>query len=320
MARIGRIGRLIGRGLAVGFAAGFGTAGSGLAGALAGATTSTGATAFQQEMADVEIETIRLEDDLFMLVGRGGNIGLSVGSDGAFLVDDQYAPLTEKILAAVAAVTDQPVRWVLNTHWHGDHTGGNENLGEAGAMIVAHENVYRRMNPAEFAELVGRSQQAPRAALPVVTFDDGVRFHWNGRHVRVTHVGRAHTDGDAIVHFPAANVFHMGDTFFLGRYPFVDVDSGGGIDGVIAAANFVLARSDEATRIIPGHGPLATPVDLRGYRDMLETVRLRVARLLADGRTEDEVVAAAPTADLDAQWGENPERFVRAVHRSLAGR
>ena len=295
-------------------------AGSGLAGALAGATTSTGATAFQQEMADVEIETIRLEDDLFMLVGRGGNIGLSVGSDGAFLVDDQYAPLTEKILAAVAAVTDQPVRWVLNTHWHGDHTGGNENLGEAGAMIVAHENVYRRMNPAEFAELAGRSQQAPRAALPVVTFDDGVRFHWNGRHVRVTHVGRAHTDGDAIVHFPAANVFHMGDTFFLGRYPFVDVDSGGGIDGVIAAANFVLARSDEATRIIPGHGPLATPVDLRGYRDMLETVRLRVARLLADGRTEDEVVAAAPTADLDAQWGENPERFVRAVHRSLAGR
>ena len=294
--------------------------GSGLAGALAGATTSTGATAFQQEMADVEIETIRLEDDLFMVVGRGGNIGLSVGSDGAFLVDDQYAPLTEKILAAVAAVTDQPVRWVLNTHWHGDHTGGNENLGEAGAMIVAHENVYRRMNPAEFAELVGRSQQAPRAALPVVTFDDGVRFHWNGRHVRVTHVGRAHTDGDAIVHFPAANVFHMGDTFFLGRYPFVDVDSGGGIDGVIAAANFVLARSDEATRIIPGHGPLATPVDLRGYRDMLETVRLRVARLLADGRTEDEVVAAAPTADLDAQWGENPERFVRAVHRSLAGR
>lgn len=320
MARIGRIGRLIGRGLAVGFAAGFGTAGSGLAGALAGAPTSTGATGFQQEMADVEIETIRLEDDLFMLVGRGGNIGLSVGSDGAFLVDDQYAPLTEKILAAVAAVTDQPVRWVLNTHWHGDHTGGNENLGDAGAMIVAHENVYRRMNPAEFAELVGRSQQAPRAALPVVTFDDGVRFHWNGRHVRVTHVGRAHTDGDAIVHFPAANVFHMGDTFFLGRYPFVDVDSGGGIDGVIAAANFVLARSDEATRIIPGHGPLATPADLRGYRDMLETVRLRVARLLADGRTEDEVVAAAPTADLDAQWGENPERLVRAVHRSLAGR
>ena len=172
----------------------------------------------QQNMDNVRIETIELESDLFMLVGRGGNIGLSVGDDGAFLIDDQFAPLTEKIVAAVAAVSDQPVRWVLNTHWHGDHTGGNENLGEAGAMIVAHENVYRRMNPAEFADLIGRSAQAPRAALPVVTFDNAVTFHWNSRHIRVTHIGTAHTDGDAIVHFPRANVFHMGDTFFNGRY------------------------------------------------------------------------------------------------------
>ena len=273
----------------------------------------------QQDMSQVEIRTIELESGLFMLMGRGGNIGLSVGDDGTFLIDDQFAPLTDRIMAAVAAVSDQPVRWVLNTHWHGDHTGGNENLGTAGAMIVAHENVYRRMNPAEFAELVGRSGQAPRAALPVVTFDDGVRFHWNGRHILVTHVGEAHTDGDAIVHFPRANVFHMGDTFFNGRYPFIDVDSGGGVDGVIAATNFVLERSSEGTRIIPGHGELASPADLRDYRDMLETVRLRVAGLVTNGRTEDQVVAAAPTADLDAAWGENPERFVRAVYRSLAG-
>ena len=208
--------------------------------------------AAQQDMSDVEIETIELESDLFMLVGRGGNIGLSVGDDGAFVIDDQFAPLTEKILAAVAAVTDQPVKWVLNTHWHGDHTGGNENLGSAGAMIVAHENVYRRMNPAEFADLVGRSGQAAAAALPVVTFDEGVRFHWNGRHISVTHIGTAHTDGDAIVHFPRANVFHMGD-------------------------------------------------------------------MVAAGKTADEVVAAAPTADLDSVWGANSERFVRAVHTSLGG-
>ena len=280
---------------------------------------AAGPVAAQRDMSQVEIRTIELESDLFMLMGRGGNIGLSVGDDGAFLVDDQFAPLTDRILAAVAAVTDRPVRWVLNTHWHGDHTGGNENLGKAGAMIVAHENVYRRMNPAEFAELVGRSRQAPRAALPVVTFDDGVRFHWNGRHIRVTHIGAAHTDGDAIVHFPRANVFHMGDTFFNGRYPFVDVESGGRIDGVIAAANFVLERSSEGTRIIPGHGDLASPADLRAYRDMLETVRLRVAGLVANGRTEDQVVASAPTADLDAAWGDDPKRFVRAVYRSLAG-
>ena len=273
----------------------------------------------QQDMSQVEIETVQLETDLFMLMGQGGNIGLSVGDDGAFLIDDQFAPLTDKILAAVAEVTDQPVRWVLNTHWHGDHTGGNENLGGAGAMIVAHENVYRRMNPAEFADVMGRSDQAPRAALPVVTFANGVSFHWNGRHIGVTHVGEAHTDGDVIVHFPRANVFHMGDTFFRGRYPFIDVDSGGGVDGVIAAANLVLERSSEGTRIIPGHGDLAAPEHLRAYRDMLETVRMRVASLVTNGRTEDQVVAAAPTSDLDGVWGDNPERFVRAVYKSLSG-
>ena len=297
----------------LGHLAGIGTVAAVLAGAGPGALDA------QQDMSDVEITTIPLESDLFMLVGRGGNIGLSVGEDGAFLIDDQFAPLTDKILAAVAEVTDQPVRWVLNTHWHGDHTGGNENLGNAGAMIVAHRNVYRRMNPDEFADLMGRSSQAPRAALPVVTFDAGVQFHWNGRHIDVTHIGQAHTDGDAVVHFPRANVFHMGDTFFRGRYPFVDVDSGGGVDGVIAAANFVLERSNEGTRIIPGHGDLASPEHLREYRDMLEVVRMRVASLVANGRTEEQVVAAAPTADLDEAWGANSERFVRAVYQSLAG-
>ena len=287
--------------------------------AAAGTAMAAPPVAAQQDMSDVVIQTIELESDLYMLVGRGGNIGLSVGEDGAFLIDDQYAPLTAKIQAAVAEVSDHPVRWVLNTHWHGDHTGGNENLGEAGAMIVAHENVYRRMNPAEFADLVGRSDQAPRAALPVVTFDDGVRFHWNGRHIGVTHIGEAHTDGDAIVHFPRADVFHMGDTFFRDRYPFIDVNSGGGVDGVIAAADFVLEQAGDDTRIIPGHGDLASTADLRGYRDMLATVRERVAVMAADGSSEDEVVAAAPTSDLDAVWGENSEGFVRAVYISVTG-
>ncbi|NNM35201.1 MAG: MBL fold metallo-hydrolase [Gemmatimonadetes bacterium] len=271
----------------------------------------------QRDWSAVEIETIPLEDDLFMLVGSGGNIGLSVGDDGAFVVDDQFAPLTEKILAAIGEVTTEPVRWVLNTHWHGDHTGGNENLGEAGAMIVAHKNVYRRMNPAAFSDLVGRSGQAPAKALPVVTFEQGVEFHWNGRDIEVSHVSRAHTDGDAIVHFPWANAFHMGDTFFRDRFPFVDVNSGGGIEGVIDAANFVLARSDESTRIIPGHGPLSTPDDLRRYRDMLETVRLRVSALMAAGRTEDQVLEADPAGDLGPEWGADPEAFIRAVYQSL---
>ena len=275
--------------------------------------------AAQQDFSQVEIRTEMVADGLYVLFGAGGNIGLSVGEDGAFLVDDQYAPLTEKILAAVAAVTDQPVRWVLNTHWHGDHTGGNENLGREGAMIVAHENVYRRLNPAEFADLVGRSQQSAPEGLPVVTFNDRVSFHWNGEDIRVNHMPNAHTDGDALVFFTNADAVHMGDTFFNGRYPFIDVDSGGGVHGVIAIADYVLANTSASTRLIPGHGEIADHTSLRAYRDMVTTVRDRVSEMMGEGMTEDEVVAAGPTADLDADWGENSERFVRGVYASLAG-
>jgi len=273
--------------------------------------------AAQRDFSPIEIRTEQVADGLYVLFGAGGNIGLSVGEDGAFLVDDQFAPLTEKILAAVAEVTDQPVRWVLNTHWHGDHTGGNENLGREGALIVAHENVYRRLNPAEFADLVGRSQQVAPEGLPVVTFDDRVTFHWNGEDIRVNHMPNAHTDGDALVFFSGADAVHMGDTFFNGRYPFIDVDSGGNVDGVIAIADYVLGHTTGETTIIPGHGEISGRSSLQAYRDMLSTVRERVSGMVADGMTEDEVVAAAPTSDLDATWGENPEGFVRGVYVSL---
>ena len=290
--------------------------------ALAGGIVAVTATALQaqQDLSNVQIETIRVADGVYMLMGSGGNIGLSVGDDGPFVVDDQFAPLTDKILAAIAEVTDGAVRFVLNTHWHGDHTGGNENLGKAGAMIVAHENVRKRLNPAEFSEVMGRSQQAPPDALPVVTFTDAVNFHWNGENIRVLHVDPAHTDGDAIVHFTNANVVHMGDTFFRGRYPFIDVDSGGDIDGVIAAADHVLAAVDSSTKIIPGHGSLSTPDDLRDYRNMLITVRDRVQVMLNDGMSVEDIVAAKPTSDLDATWGANPDRFVSGAARSLSGR
>lgn len=267
----------------------------------------------------VEIQTVSIADGLYMLRGQGGNIGLSVGDDGAYVVDDQFAPLTDKILAAVAAVTDQPVRFVLNTHWHGDHTGGNENMGEAGALIVAHENVRRRMNPDELGDVIGRTQQAPPGALPVITFTEGVDFYWNDEHIRVFHVGEAHTDGDAIVVFTNADAIHMGDVFFNGRYPFIDVDSGGGIHGVINAATDILGMCGTGTRIIPGHGDVAGCEELRAYRNMLTTVRDRVQRMIDDGMTEDQVVAAAPTADLDAAWGGDSERFVRGAYQSLSG-
>ena len=286
---------------------------------LAWGIAATPGAAQQRDFSNVRIETTDLGRGVYMLVGQGGNLGLSVGEDGAFLVDDQYAPLTERIQAAIASVTGESVRFVLNTHWHGDHTGGNENFGKAGAMIVAHRNVRRRLNPGELREVVGSAQQAPPDALPVITFTDEVDFHWNGQRIRVFHVPSAHTDGDAIVHFTGADVIHMGDTFFNGRYPFIDVDSGGDVDGVIAAADAGLELAAPSTRIIPGHGPLSGPSDLRAYRDMLATVRERVRRMKDEGASEDEVVARAPTADFDAAWGSGPERFVRAIYRSLGG-
>lgn len=276
--------------------------------------------AAQQDFSAVEIGATRIADGIYMLMGSGGNIGLSVGAGGAFIVDDQYAPLTDKIKAAISTVTDEPVRWVLNTHWHGDHTGGNENMGSGGAFIVAHDNGYKRMNPAEFADLVGNSQQSPDVALPVVTFDRTLTLHWNDEDVFAFHVENSHTDGDVIVYYRGANVVPMGDTFFNGRYPFIDVDSGGNVEGMIASASRVLGMIDGNTWLIPGHGELAGRAELAAYRDMLTTVRDRVARLIREGRSQDQAVAANPTASVDSDWETSEagtERFVRLVYRSL---
>ena len=270
----------------------------------------------------VEIRVVPVAERLYMLVGRGGNIGLCVGQDGAFVIDDQFAPLTDKIKAAIATVTDAPVRFVVNTHWHGDHTGGNENFGATGSLIVAHENVRRRLNPKEFADLVGRSNQAPDKALPVVTFSDRINFHWNGYTIHVQHVEHAHTDGDAIIWFREANVVHMGDNLFVGMYPFIDVDSGGNVDGMIAAADRVLEHISAGAKLIPGHGPLASLDDLRAFRDMLADVRERVQALVQQGSSLEEVIAARPSAAYDEQLngGEVPERFLTMVYRSLTDR
>jgi cyclase len=273
----------------------------------------------QQDFSTVKIEAEKVADGIYMLTGSGGNLGLSIGADGAYLIDDQYAPLTGKILAAVKELTPQPVRFVINTHWHGDHTGGNENMGEAGALLVAQENVRRRM--AMGLEAGDRKvDPAPEGALPVVTFTDAVTFHRNGEEIRVFFVGPAHTDGDSIIQFVNADVFHMGDTLFNGMYPFIDVSSGGRIDGMIAAADRVLKVATEKTRLIPGHGPLATRADLQAFRDMLAKVRDRVAKLKAEGKSAEEVVAAKPTADLDEKWGGGfmkPDDWIGLVYQSM---
>jgi glyoxylase-like metal-dependent hydrolase (beta-lactamase superfamily II) len=262
------------------------------------------ALAQQQDFSKVEVKAEKVAEGVYMLTGSGGNLGLSVGKSGTYLIDDQYAPLSDRILAAIKAITPDPVRFVVNTHWHGDHTGGNENMGKAGALLVAHENVRRRMSSEQFIALFGNKVPAsPEDALPVVTFTDAITFHWNGDEIRVYHVPPAHTDTDAIVHFVRADVVHTGDVFFNGSYPFIDTSSGGRIDGVIEAAERVLAGTGPATRFIPGHGKVGSRADLQAYCDMLKAVRDRIAKLKAEGKSRDEVIAAKPTADHDAKWG-----------------
>lgn len=264
---------------------------------------NAGAAQAQQDFSQVEIETVKLTDTLYMLIGSGGNIGVSAGEDGVYLIDDQYAPLSDKIKAAVAEISDKPVRFVVNTHWHGDHVGGNENFGKAGAVIVAHDNVRVRMEQGIDVPALNRTvAPAAGAALPVVTFNDETTLHLNGESARVIHVAAAHTDGDAFIHWPGANVIHTGDIFFNGIYPFIDAWSGGGIAGMIAAADQILALADDDTKIIPGHGPLADREALRIYRDMLATVADRATAAKTAGKSAEEWVAEKPLADIEADW------------------
>jgi glyoxylase-like metal-dependent hydrolase (beta-lactamase superfamily II) len=252
----------------------------------------------------VEFKLERAADAVYMLRGQGGNIGVCVGGDGVFAIDDQFAPLTPRILEEIEKLSEKPVRFVVNTHWHGDHTGGNENLGEAGAIIVAHANVRKRMSEKQFMAVFNRTvEPSPKGALPVVTFEQSVTFHWNDETIEVVHVPPAHTDGDSFVHFRNANALHAGDVFFNGTYPYIDTSTGGNLEGMIGAVERILERSDAKTRIIPGHGPLASRADLERYQRMLTTVRDRIEPMLREGKSRDEVIAAKPSADLDADWG-----------------
>jgi len=275
----------------------------------------------QGDFSSVEIKSETVVDGVFMLTGAGGNIGVSVGDDGVFIIDDQFAPLTDKILAKISELSDQPVRFVINTHWHGDHSGGNENLAKGGTIVVAHDNVYKRMSTDQFMAFFNNKVPAsPRDALPVVTFNDRSTLRLNGDHVHAIHVAHAHTDGDAIVHFEKANVIHMGDTFFHGLYPFIDVDSGGGINGVIAAADKGLSLADENTKIIPGHGPLTDRAGLMGYRDMLVEIRDNVKALKDAGKSLEEAIAATPGKKYDEKLGGafiKPDALVTFMYRSL---
>jgi glyoxylase-like metal-dependent hydrolase (beta-lactamase superfamily II) len=265
-----------------------------------------------QDLSKVEIKTEQVAPGVAVLFGAGGNIGVSYGEDGTILIDDQFAPLTEKIQTAVSTLGAQPVKFLVNTHWHYDHTGGNENLGKAGAVIMAHDNVRVRMAAGQ-----GNQKPSAKVALPVVTYADGLKLHLNGEEVRVIHMPAAHTDGDSIVYWTKSNVIHMGDLFFLRMsFPFVDASSGGNVRGVIAAADKVLAIANDQTKIIPGHGAVATKADLKQYRDMVAEIVAKVETSAKAGKTLEQVKAERPADGygVKADGFITADRFIETVY------
>jgi cyclase len=286
------------------------------------------AHAQEQDFSKIELKTTALAPGLAMIEGvggfAGGNMAVSYGADGIAIVDDQFAPMVPKIEAAVGALSKGPIRFVINTHFHFDHVGGNEPLRGDGAVILAHENVRKRMSVDQFAKAMNRKiPAAPAGALPIVTFGDGVTLHWNGETIRVEHTAPAHTDGDSHIWFEKANAVHMGDTFVNGLFPFIDVDSGGRITGLIESADRALAKVNAKTKIVPGHGPLATRADLAKFRDMLVDVKARVEKGIASGKTIEQFVASKPLADLDEKWGGGfikSDQMVSLVWMSLSAK
>ena len=290
---------------------------------LCGATLFVG-TAQAQRFDDGDIEIVPVRDNISMLVMEpAGNVGVSVGEDGAFIIDDQFAPMTGKIIAAVGELTDAPIRYVFNTHWHGDHTGSNANFGAMGYTIVAHDNVRARMEDHQYHLFFkAGTPPAPTEALPVLTYSDGMSFHINGDHMRVFHVPNAHTDGDSVFYFENDDVLHAGDVFINRGFPLIDIHSSGSIGGQIDAIDQMLEIAGPETIIIPGHGPLADEKRMMEIRDMLVDCRARVGALLERKMSLEEIIAAKPLADLEEQWGYSlvtADAFTTIIYQSETG-
>ena len=261
----------------------------------------------QRDFSQVEVKATQVSGAIYMLTGAGGNIGVSVGEDGVVIVDDQYAPLAPKIAEALKTITDKPVRFVINTHYHGDHTGGNEALGRNGSTIIAHDNVrkYLAEGTMHFGEAIAPS---PKAALPVVTFDRTLTLHVNGEEVKVVHFPHGHTDGDSIIYFSKSNVIHMGDDFFNGMFPYVDIDHGGRVSGILANVDKVLATLPDDAKIIPGHGPLGDKAALRKFATMLRETR----EIVRAGRKAGKSVEQLKKAKVLKKWDSWATSFITA--------
>jgi cyclase len=273
------------------------------------------------QMSTVPLQTTKLRDNIYLLSGPGGNMVVLSGADGKVLVDSSFAGAAPKIKSAVDGMGGGPLKVLINTHWHVDHTDGNEAMHQAGALIVAHENTRKRLStPQDIAAFGLHFGPSPVAALPQQTFPDGTKMYFNGEELTLAHFSPAHTDSDIYVRYEKGNVLHMGDVWFNGTYPFLDASSGGNIDGMIAGSARGLTLADADTKIVPGHGPVGDKAALAKTRDMLVTVRDRVHALKAAGKSQQEAVASKPTADLDAVWGKgqvNGDLFTTVVYSTL---
>ncbi len=279
----------------------------------------------QRDFSGVEISTEAVADNIYVLYGAGGNIGFSVHDEGVIMIDTQFAPLSERIKAAVAGHTSQNIQYVINTHWHGDHTDGNLNFVNDGAQIIAHERTRERLSEDFYLELFDTTYRAlPEAALPGITFNDELSIERAGETIHMFHIPKAHTDTDIVIHYRNANVIHMGDLLWTVGYPRIDAGEGGGsVQGMIEAANIVMALADDNTQLISGHGPIPPrgTAFLREFRDMMQGIQDVVAGMIADGMNEQQVIAARPTAAFDERWAQgsfiSPDLFARMVYISL---
>jgi len=274
----------------------------------------------QRDYSNVQITSEQLSANVYVLYGAGGNMALVTGELQNYLIDDQFAPLSDKILFKIKSINDKPLAYVLNTHWHGDHTGGNENLANEGALIIASDRVYDRLKEGQQSARRNTPPAAPKA-LPVISFSDQMHLRYRqDAHIHAMHVNDAHTDGDSFYYFPDENVIHLGDNFFNGKYPFIDTDSGGDIDGLLSNLKMAQAMLDDDSKIIPGHGPAATLKDLKAYTHVLESCAEILRELRDNGLTVDEIVAKKPLAEWDDRYGDGfigPEAFIRSVLSSL---
>ncbi|MBL4602506.1 MAG: MBL fold metallo-hydrolase [Emcibacteraceae bacterium] len=274
------------------------------------ALLSINASSYAQDWDNIEITTTKVTDGIYMLMGEGGNLGVSIGEDGVFLIDDQYAPLTDKILTAIRELSTDDIHFVFNTHYHGDHTGGNENLGKKGIDIVAHDNVYKRLSDSGSA----------KEALPIISFNDELTFHMNGIHMKTKHYHSAHTDGDSIVYFEGKNVIHMGDTMFNEAYPYIDVPGGGSWQGLLDLTKETLTTIDDETQIIPGHGPLTNKAGLQIYNNVLMDIDSILRPLAKQGLSLDDVKKLNPLDKYNGDYGNgfmNPDTFISIVYMNI---